>query len=207
MEDIKERLRKLLAQKMRPVLLLGGLGGAGKTSLADEIAKKSDADSIVLHCDWWLRYPTEERKKRIRHALASNNPKEIEAEENPKNWYDWEQMKTDLLRLQETGRIVLEAAWDQQTGLKNLKVPLELPEHGMIICEGIYMLHPEITEVADCLVFLDVPKDVCRKRAEARDGHRSSPEYLAYKAALVDKYAVPYFRQYNKNADMVIKRN
>ena len=206
MQDLKNQLRKLLGEKARPILFLAGLGGSGKTTVADEIAKQSETDSIVLHFDWWLRYPTEARKKRIQQALASNDPEAIEAEENPKNWYDWEKMKADLLHLQDTGQTVLIDAWDQQTGLKNLKVPLELPESGLIICEGIYLLHPDITEVTDCIVFLDVSKDVCRKRAEARDGHRSSPEYLAYKAALVEKYDVPYFEEYKKNADIVIKR-
>lgn len=207
MTGLKRQMRLLLAEKKQPILFLCGLGGSGKTAAADRIAEQSESNTIVLHCDWWLRYPTEERKKRIKSACGSGDPEKIAREENPKNWCDWIALRKDLLKLQATGHATLYDAWDQRTGLKNLKVPISFPYDGLIILEGIYLLHPEITDIADFIVLLDVPKHISRRRAEARDHHRSPSAYLAYKAALVEKYDVPYFQQYRTQADMIIWHN
>ena len=205
MEELYTRISNLLTNKSRPLVYICGLGGSGKTTLAKEIAEKLDTDSVAVHSDWWAKYSTTERKKRIGDALASNDPERIEQEENPQNWYDvWESIRSDLLTLQETGSLIINTAWNQQTGEKDFTVELSVPEHGVILFDGIYLLHPEIADIADLIVFLDVHPEECQKRSEQRDAHRSEPEYLAYKAALMQKYDIPYFEKYRERADIVL---
>ena len=203
MEKLEKTIESLLQEKERIIVFVCGLGGAGKTTFANNLVEQ-DVNSIALHSDWWLKYPTLERRKRIQNAIESGDENSIEIEENPKNWYDWESMKEDILLLQEKGRVDVHDAWNQNTGLKNLKVPLEFFHKGVIICDGIYLLHPEIVDIADFTVLLDVPFEVCRKRSDKRDEHRNSSEYLALKAHLTEKYDVPYFEKYRNNANLIM---
>lgn len=197
MNELHKLIAELLQKKKRPILFICGLGGSGKTTLAKQIENQADVPCIAVHSDWWAKYSTVERKRRIKAALDSGDPKRIEQEENPQNWYEmWKTLSTDLQTLQSTGRLTLHNAWNQKTGEKNLTVELEVPENGLIIFDGIYLLHSEIAHVADFIILLDVPPEICRKRSEERDSHRSSGEYLAYKAMLLQKYDVPYFKKY-----------
>jgi uridine kinase len=205
MDELRQRLGNLIKTKDRPIIFICGLGGSGKTTFSRNIAQEVTVESVAVHSDWWAKYSTVERKKRIKEALDSGDTFRIEQEENPQNWYDvWEKLGADLLELQSTGSLVIPDAWNQKTGEKDLKVELSVPERGLIIFDGIYLLHPEIADIADCIVLLDVPAEICQKRAEQRDSHRSEPDYLAYKASLMKKYDVPYIEKYRDRADLVI---
>ena len=205
MNNLHKLIAKLLKNKKRPILFICGLGGSGKTTLAKQIESEADISSVAVHSDWWLKYSTVVRKKRIKDALDSGDSKLIEQEENPQNWYKrWETLSTNLHTLQSTGKLTIHSAWNQKTGEKDLTVKLKVPENGLIIFDGIYLLHPEIAYTADFIVLLDLPPEVCRKRSEKRDSHRSSPEYLAYKASLLQKYDIPYFDKYRSNADYLL---
>lgn len=207
-EKIQARIKALLEQKNRPIAFICGLGGSGKTTLAKKIAREMDVECIPVHSDWWAKYSTVERKARIKEALDSGDPVRIAQEENPQNWYGvWKKLSADLLELQRTGKLMIPNVWNQKTGEKDLNVELSVPEKGLILFDGIYLLHPEIADVSDFIVLLDVPPDVCRKRSEQRDSHRSDPDYLAYKASLMEKYDVPYFKKYRTRADLIISPN
>ncbi len=206
MNELNQLIKELLKKKERPILFICGLGGSGKTTLAKYIEKEAEVPCIAVHSDWWLKHPTAERKKRIKDALDSGDPSRIEQEENPQNWYgSWEVLASNLQQLQNTGILKLQNAWNQETGEKDSTVELSTPKNGMIIFDGIYLLHPEISKVSDLTVFLDVPSEVCSKRSENRDNHRSSPEYLAYKTALLQKYDIPYFEKYRDRANFILK--
>ena len=134
----------------------------------------------------------------------------IEREENPKNWYDWDLLGSSLQILKETGHLEIRNGWCQQTGDKVLNIDLHLPDpadsDSVIICDGIYLLHDEVKDKADLIVLLDTSIDTCLERTARRDNHRSSKEYLEYKAALVEQYDKPYFNLYSRNAHMVLSR-
>ena len=193
--------------KKYPIIFIAGLGGSGKTTLANQLSKRLKCEAQIVS-DWYLTYPTEERKIIIKKALASKNKELIEKEENPFNWNDFKQFKKDLLYLQKKGKVNIKSAWNQKTGLKDLDLKIEFKkESGLIICDGIYLLHDDVAKLADLIICLKTRENEANKRTAQRDSHRSSKEYLNYKAKLQSKYDVPYFKKYLKNADMIIDTN
>ncbi len=194
------------AKGRRLIVFVCGFGGAGKTTLCHNLAAKMNPPGIIFETDWYAKYPTKERRSRIESAIASKDGLLIEREENPKNWYDWSALISDLESLKESGYLELRNVWNQGTGEKDLSIDLQLPASGdsVIICDGIYLLHDEIKFIADLIILLDTPMNACLERAAARDNHRSSKQYLDYKAHLAEKYDQPYFDRFRKNAHLVI---
>jgi uridine kinase len=188
------------------IVFVCGFGGAGKTTFCRRLCAEISCPAIVFETDWFAKYPTEQRRERIRSAVASQNQELIEQEENPINWYDWPALVSDLKKLKESGRLEIRNGWSQRTGRKDFSIDLEIPTEGdsVIICDGIYLLHDAVKSAADLIVFLDTQVATCLNRSAARDSHRSTKEYLDYKALLVDKYDKPYFELYSSNADMYV---
>lgn len=192
-------------KKSFPIIFICGLGGTGKSTLADNLKKSFSCETNIVRLDWYLIYPTEERKSRIRKALDSKDEQTIEKEENPLNWNDFHKLKKDLIYLQEHSSLDIQSAWNQKTGFKDTDIHLQFNESkGMIICEGIYLLHPEITDIADFIIHLDLSHNAASERGQQRDSHRSSKEYLEYKAKLQKKYDIPYFEKFINSADITI---
>jgi uridine kinase len=200
-------LIEMTSPRHRTVVFVCGFGGAGKSTVCRRLSQELKRSSVVFETDWYARFATVERKKRISDALASDDPVRIEAEENPKNWYDWQKLEADLKMLRETGSIYVQHGWNQSTGDKDLSFQLLLPPtpNCVTICDGIYLLHEEIRETADLKILLMTPTSVCLERTENRDKHRSSKEYLEYKAGLVEKYDRPYFAEHGQHADYLLQ--
>jgi uridine kinase len=188
------------------IVFVCGFGGAGKTTFCRRLCAEIACPAIVFETDWYAKYPTEQRRERIRSAIDSQDQQLIEQEENPINWYDWPALVSGLKKLKESGRLEIRDGWCQSTGKKEFSIDLEIPSNGdsVIICDGIYLLHDAVKSAADLIVLLDTQISVCLNRATVRDSHRSTREYLDYKAALLDKYDKPYFELYSSNADMCV---
>jgi uridine kinase len=208
MQTIEQVAEFINAKEMgRPlVVFICGFGGAGKTTFCHNLAGLLSRPSVVFETDWYARYATTERKERIKSALALQDDELIELEEDPKNWYDWKALTAGLQQLKTAGRLDLRNAWCQKTGEKQLSIELMLPDplKSVIICDGIYLLHEGIRHAADICIRLNVDLDACLERGRKRDAHRSTPEYLDYKAALTRQYDEPYFERYGANADVVV---
>ena len=186
----------------RKVVYVCGLGGSGKTRFCEDL--RQDLGGITFSSDWYAKYPSKIRHQRMKQAVESGDAERIEAEENPKNWYDWTALLEDSRELRAGRRVTIERAWNQQTGEKDLTLNLRCPAGRPIWCDGIYLLHPPVKQAADLIILLQASPQAVRERAETRDSHRSSPEYLAYKDELMRKYDLPYFEALKSNADIVI---
>jgi uridine kinase len=200
---------KMVIQKGRGkqlVVFVCGFGGAGKTTFCRRLRAELTCPAIVFETDWFAKYATEQRRERIRAAIASQEQKLIEQEENPINWYDWPALVSGLNNLKKSGRLEIRDGWSQSTGKKEFSIDFEIPTDGesVVICDGIYLLHDAVKSAADLIVLLDTQIPTCLNRTAGRDSHRSTKEYLDYKAALVDKYDKPYFELYSSNADVYV---
>jgi len=205
--EIIKAIEQILAQKQRALVFVCGFGGAGKSTFCKDLSSNFPDQSVVFETDWYSKYATMDRRQRIRDAVDSGDAERIANEENPLNWYDWNLWQSDLQTLMTSGSLTIINGWSQATGEKELNLELRIPESdkSVVLCDGLYLLHPEIRGLADLRVLLDAPVDVVIERANKRDAHRSSAQYLSYKASLLRKYDEPYFNQYRIYADVVLK--
>jgi uridine kinase len=198
--DIQGRLKT----SGRHLVFVCGLPGSGKSTFCLEYSQLPNLRGPVLHSDWYANYATPVRRARIANALKSGDSEQIEAEEDPRNWYDWNRLFQDLKILRDTGRLQITDGWDQTTGNKGLKVELVAGVNELIWVDGIQLLNDPIVSLSDLVILLKTSPSVANERGVVRDSHRSDALYLAYKASLTQKYEVPYFAKYSKVADMEI---
>ncbi len=66
-----------------PIIFICGLGGAGKSMFVDRLSDQFLGDSVIVRLDWYLKFPTNQRKERIRAAHQSQDETKIRQEENP----------------------------------------------------------------------------------------------------------------------------
>ncbi len=176
-------------------MFIAGFTGAGKTTLAHEIAVKYPNTKIV-ELDWYHMYATEERKRLINEGKFS---------EDRQMWFDWDKFFKGIATLRSQGKLSLSNGWNQKTGRKDLNVNLDFEgKNGLIVCEGIFLLHPEATASADLVVLKDIDIEESQRRSDERDSHRNDPRYLAFRRALYVRYDKPYFERYKKNAQIIL---
>lgn len=205
--EIEQIISDLKAKRSRSIIFVCGPSGVGKSTLCESVATSFGRECVVFELDWYLEFTTRERWQRIQDALHSGDSERIIGEENPLLWYDWNSFKRDLGRIREHGNvdITIQNAWNQTTGKKNSCISLPLHDGiSVVLCDGDYLLHPCIRELADLAIILDAPLPLCLERVEARDAQRSPKEYLSYKASLRERYDIRYFKKYRDAADIVI---
>jgi len=204
--NFNKKIKQIQSQKLHPVIFVSGLGGSGKTTFAKKLVAETP-NAKLLELDWYLIHNSKERAERIKNVLgpANKNQHLIDKELDPINWYDWESFKKDLERFQKEGKFFVKNAWNQTTGEKDSEHSLDFEgNNGLIVCEGIFMLHPAIRLLADFSILVDLPKVEARKRAEERDKNARSKEHLERKKIIMEKYDVPYFEKYKGNADLIL---
>jgi len=203
-DQIAREIKRRLPAEGRRVVFVCGLGGAGKTEFCRRYARTPGLEGPILHLDWYLKYPSRERRRRMAEAVASEDPARIDAEENSLNWQDWPLTIAAIRAMRKTGKLHVENGWIQATGEKTFTGDIEAGENDVIWCDLVSLLHPEVASLADVVILLEVSPDTTDKRGNTRDQHRNDPEYLAYKAAIRRKYDTPYFRRYRTAADLII---
>lgn len=198
--------KSLLPQKEVTILGVCGLGGLGKSTACRLVKAEIGEQACLLETDWYLEHASNDRRKRIKQALQSQDNELIAKWENPSAWYDWSEIITALKTLKEKRELSIINAWNQSTGEKDMSFNMSLPaeRNSIILCDGIYLLHPEISKELDYTVMLkgDVSKSLAQ--GSGRDSHRSSDDYLQFKARLTAEFCVPYFKRFEHVADKVI---
>jgi uridine kinase len=188
-------IQKLLSEKEHPVVFVCGFSGSGKTTTALHIAA-TYPNTKILHLDWYITYIT-----KVRRVLME----EKKIPEDPQTWYDWDVFLSHIVELQKNGSVALPGAWDQKTNSKTLEVHLNFEgQSGLILCDGIYLLHPEIKALADVVILKALNFEESNRRANLRDSYKNDTDYFAYKVALREKYDKPYFDEHRLNADIIL---
>jgi uridine kinase len=194
---IIKKIDALSGSMHHPVIFIAGLGASGKTTLCAQL-QNHFPDSVVIASDWFLSDSSKLRKEKIARG---------ETPENPMHWYDWNGLILCVNTLQHNKIYHVENGWNQATGEKDFDctIKIDRKKFAPIFVDGIYLLHPEINKHADLIVLMDAPLETLIQRRQARDGHRSSPEYLAQKTEWARKYDIPYFEAYRNRADITLK--
>ncbi len=185
--ELIARLRAELAGRHAPLFVaLDGRSGAGKTMLAIAVAsglRRADDDDgvVVIEGDQfyaggsaatWDRRTTSEKAAGV---------------------IDWRRQRAVLLELREQGAATWrpfdwEAAdWDADR-VPLAREPVRCRAGSVVMLEGAYSCRPELHDLLDLRVLLQVPRDVRRRRLLDREGEAYRADWEARWSTAEDHY-------------------
>lgn len=166
------QIAALLSPATRPILVgIDGVDGAGKTWLADELAqvladRAPDLPVVRSSVDYF------HHEQAFRHSLGRT------AETVWNRSFDYRTMRRELLDpwLRGAGSSY-RCAWRDVATDALVGAPLErVPEQGVLVVDGVFIQRPELVDVWDVTIFVDVPLAVTAARMARRDDGAPDPE-------------------------------
>jgi uridine kinase len=142
---------------------IDGVDAAGKTTLADALKEPIEACGLAV-----IRASIDDfhraREERYRQG-----------EESPQGYYDdsfeYEAVRDLLLAPLGPGgnRRYVEAVFDFKANIPRLTAPRLAPRNAVLLFDGIFLLRPELNDLWDFRVFLQVDFEETLRRATERD--------------------------------------
>ena len=182
-DTIGAAIRRLMAGRAAPVLVaLDGGSGAGKSTLASAIAAELDAalvqtdDFFAAHigdAGWDARSPA----ARAADAI------------------DWRRLRAEALEPLRAGRPARWHAFDFEAGTRPdgtyaMRADfVERAPRAVVVVDGAYAARPELADLIDLAVLVDVPAETRHERLAARE----EPGFLAAWHARWDAAEAHYF--------------
>ncbi len=160
---------------------------------------------VRLDCDQFSSHSYMERQGRIAKATSSGNPEWIEREENPKNWYAFDDIISALRDLKSKRTHTYDRAWNRQTGELDERYEVALDGDGpsIILCDCIYLLHPPIRAALDVAILVETDAEIVTERGRLRS--KGDTGRASYMESLRQKYSVPYFETFGRHANIRYK--
>ncbi len=153
-----------------PNLIVGidGVDGSGKTRLADELAARMPASSPVVRVS--IDGFHHVREKRYRRGPRSPEGFWLDS-------YDYEQFRQEVIDPFRSGRGTYLSAGHDVDSDRLLSGPRrDVPQGSILLVDGIFLHRPELVDVWDLTVFLDVPFMESVRRMSVRDGLPGDPD-------------------------------
>lgn len=170
-------LRRLLTAicEVRPghraIVAVDGLDGAGKTVLAEELvglarADKSARQIASVSIDGF-HYP-----RAVRYAQGRG------PESFYRDSYDYTAFERAVVTPFRQGTAIIPAVWDVDADEPESPEGLDLPEDCVLLVDGIFLHRPELREIWDASIWVEVPFEVSVPRGNQRFPHLgdSDPE-------------------------------
>lgn len=154
---------------------IDGVDGAGKTRLADELAASLAAERAVVRVsiDGFHRVRAE------RYVRGKDS-----AEGFWLDSYDYDAFRREVVDpLRRGSGTYLPAVHDVETDAVLAGPRTPVPRGALVIVDGIFLHRPELADVWDHTVFLDVPFEESVRRMSGRDGNpeaHDAPENARY---------------------------
>ncbi len=150
-------------------LAVDGVDGAGKTTFADELG-----DVLTQRGTYVVRASIDgfHRPRADRWAMGRHSPEGYYLDS-----YDYLRVRAELLDpLGPAGdRRIRRAVHDVATDQPVASAVETVPEGSVLLVDGIFLHRPELRDVWDLSVFLQVPTEVALDRCAARDGTSPTP--------------------------------
>lgn len=170
-KKINGQISAWIKNRVKLVMAIDGYAGAGKTTIADYIAKHNP-NALIIHLDDFIRH-WKDRKQMI--EMAKDKSKVFEY-----NWYRYE----DLEKLIKEFR-------DKNKGCLNLKTyDFDINDFGpkksfdlskkILIIDGIFLFQPKhkISKLYDKKIYLDVDFAKADKKRIAREKKKWGKSYV-----------------------------
>ena len=196
-----EKIKEKLTDGKTVIVGIDGLGGAGKSSISEEIYEELSGENIpieVLHIDDFIH------PKNIRY---NDNYAEWECYYNLQWRYDY-LLENVINPIKKNGKFTgLIELYDKNED-RYEKKSFDIKEGSVVLIEGIFLQREELSQVFDYMIYIDVPESERLKRVLKRDG------YIGTVDDIKEKYVNRYFpaeRHYvnmyspSKLADYVVK--
>ncbi|MCK7615926.1 hypothetical protein [Roseibium sediminicola] len=186
------------------VVGVSGFAGAGKTTLCETTVSAYPEQVVRLNCDLFSAFSIQERRERIDNAFASGNPEVIEAEMNPRNWYDWKGIHHAIDGLRQRRAFETNKAWNHTTGLLDAHYSKALPPAGpvVVLCDCIFLLHEPVRTWLEHSLLVQSSHDAIAvrrsNRAKDKEAERQARERQ-------ERFEVPYFERHSEYADIVFQ--
>jgi uridine kinase len=179
------QIRGLLARKGTPILIaLDGGSGAGKSTIASMIAKELDTALIPLDDFFSANIPDSQWD-------------DFTVEEKLEHVFDWNRVRQQVLEPLLKGMPASWYSFDFQSGLRadgtyGMETePKERMPAPVILIEGAYSSSPQLADLVDFAVLLDVPMEERYARLAARE----DPDFLKTWHRRWDEVETYYFEQ------------
>jgi uridine kinase len=154
------------------VVAIDGPGGAGKSTLAAELALLRDDVSIVEGDDFYRRL-----NESTRAALTPLEAVDL--------LFDWERLRDEVLAPLVRGEEARYRRYDWTTERLGEDVGA-VEAHGVVVVEGCYVARPALRGYYDLIVAVEAPRALCLARQLARA--ENQPEQIARWRAAEDWY-------------------
>jgi para-aminobenzoate synthetase len=162
-DTIIAEIRRLLLNRTRPILVaLDGGSGAGKSTLALWIARDLDA-TVVPGDDFFAAHITDAE-------WEARSP-----EDRARDGIDWRRLRADAVEPLLAGKRAKWHAFDFVAGVRPdgtyaMCTDFVVREPtAVIVLDGAYSARPELADLIDLAILVDVPVDVRHERLRARE--------------------------------------
>lgn len=178
---IQSRLREMRDGGRRAVVGVCGRAGSGKTTLTKRIANAFYAQgtgSVAYSGDWRFIRDSEGRRRWLSEKWKVGIDAYMYAL-NQFNWWDFSEIRKDLLCLKEGRPLQLPNAYDRATGRTDLNVTIPATEQGAVFYENCILGGIDILVMLDLIVLVNTPDATCLNRILRKDAMRRTVSDIA----------------------------
>ena len=194
--EVATAIHRLLLTRSRIVVALDGPSGAGKSTLASTIAR--DCTAVIIPCDDFFA-------AEIPSAVWDSLTPAARAAAA----LDWRRLRAEALEPLLAGHTAKWHAFDFEAGEQRdgtYLVAAHLVERqpcAVIILDGAYSTRPELADLIDLSVLIDIPLEIRRSRLGARE----DPRFLGAWHARWDEAEESYFERVRpaSSFDLVVR--
>lgn len=197
-QALLDQISSWLTRPVRPLLVaVDGADGVGKTRFADDLADTlaGNGTEVVRASVDGFHHPRDHR-----HAQGRNG------ETVWRRTFDYRRLRTELIDpwRRGSGRTFRTAWFDHRSDAEAPTEPRPVPEHGVLIVDGVFVQRPELVHAWDLVVYLDAPAAVGVARMAARDGLPNDPEDPGHRRYLDAQQIYRAQADPSGNADLVV---